>query len=210
MRGEHQKHEQGGGAEYEHRWRSALLLLKGKLGPFETNARPSAVIFHFSSIICLKDILPRQVESSTVVSDIHHIFAREQFSDLRINPLKDLSAVRDRSFSALGCRLNTKETQNHGPLARIGHLVMERDRLVGRIFSRSVDLAADQRTGSRTIGIVEQLSGQARHKLLEFLNAPDIEGAKQYRSCTLQLVENRLLIFSGPLDQVQTVNNRLK
>src|SRR5215211_6177823 len=160
--------------------------------PFKRGASLATVFFDLRLIGSLKNILPAEVNSFTVVSDVHDSFAHERFFGLRIDALKDFAIVGNRRGSSFFRRLLTVEPDLGGPVVRVGHLVMQRDMLIGRILSGRIYIPAYFNAWSSTLLIVQQLRRYCSRKRFKSFHAFHIKSAKQDASVLEQLLFNPL------------------
>src|SRR2546421_11403180 len=109
--------------------------------PLKLNTGAPTVFFYYRLARGLKDSLPGKVESFAVVSDIPHLLLHEALSNLWVDTFKDVTTIGNWCFSSLLDRGHTEKPNFHGPAGGVSILIMQRDRLIGRVFSRSVDVA---------------------------------------------------------------------
>src|SRR5437764_12880382 len=119
--------------------------------PLNLHSRLPTIVFYFFATVRLKNFPPRKIERVVIVSDVHHLFANEFFFYRRINLREDSAAVGDRRFTSSSGRLYTEKADDHGPLSRVGHLVMKRNRLMSGIMCRRIDFSAHLISRCRTI-----------------------------------------------------------
>src|SRR5437868_1950332 len=95
----------------------------------------AAMLFNDRLIIRLKNFLPGQAQPIAIISNIHNLLFRILLNGVRIQITKNFSAVSYWGSSSLLCGYQTEEPYLHGPIERIGLLVMEQNILVGRMIS---------------------------------------------------------------------------
>ena len=103
--------------------------------PFPVNPSRLTVGFHLGSILGLKDGLPGQVQAIAVVPYIHHLLLAELRADTRIDSRQHPMTIGNGCFAPLLSRCQAAKPNFHGPPARVGHFVVQRNRLGRRILS---------------------------------------------------------------------------
>src|SRR5689334_15668905 len=114
-----------------------------RTAPLSFNTRTATVVFQHALVVRLKNSLPRQPEASAEVTHVHHRLLPETLFNLAINLLREPTVVGNRRFSTLLRRDNAMEEQLQRPRERVGILVVQKDRLIGRMIGRAIDVAAD-------------------------------------------------------------------
>src|ERR1051325_11359967 len=94
--------------------------------PLEFDLGAATVSLHLLTILCLKHVLPRKVERLAVISHVHHLLVCKPIPDSRVDQIENLATIGNRSLATVRRNFNTKESEDHGPLARIRHLVVQR------------------------------------------------------------------------------------
>src|SRR5690242_13474969 len=119
--------------------RNSLANLPGaQLSIFLPGERDSCSLthcFYLCPVICLKNILPGQVKSLTIISDIPDSLFCEELTNSRIDQPVDLAVIGQRCCSSLSRRLHTIKPDLTWPMRSIGHLAVQLDKLIGWILS---------------------------------------------------------------------------
>src|SRR5205085_1887638 len=84
--------------------------------------------------VSLKYVLPREVQPFAVVPYVHHSLVRKFLANSSRDPLVHTSTIGDRCLTILRSPLHAKESELHRPRARVSEFVVQRYRLMGRIF----------------------------------------------------------------------------
>src|SRR5690242_20707953 len=95
---------------------------------------PLAKVRDAGFFVRLKHVMPREVQSISVIPHVHYALARKLLANVSRNSLVHTSTVCDGRFTALRGSLHAEEPQLHRPRASISKFVVQRYRLIGRIF----------------------------------------------------------------------------
>src|SRR5215213_463616 len=97
--------------------------------PLKLQAYPSTVGFDFRSVVCTKELLPRDVKPRHVVSNVHQALPRKHISNRRVERLIHLATIDDWGFTAVGRSLDTMEPDFQRPAVHLRTLVVRKDGL---------------------------------------------------------------------------------
>src|SRR5215218_2898925 len=87
---------------------------------------------------------------------------------------------------------------------------MQKDRLVGRVIRRGVDITGDVTAWRRAFAIFKQVSlRHGAHEALKITDAAEIETSKQDAPKLRQILIHEFAIAPGPFDESDAFHNRL-
>src|SRR2546426_3617605 len=137
--------------------------------PLKIDLRFAAISFNFRFVVCLEKTLPANIKTVGKVSHVHQPFLLKSLSCPRLHQLINLSAIEDRGLASLLCCFDAIEPDQHRPTMHVRALVVEKDRFVSRVGSRTVNFAAQLLTWKITI-LAEQLRANRGREFLKLIH----------------------------------------
>src|SRR5215471_615489 len=156
-------------------------------------------------ILRLKNYLPRNVESGTIIPDIHDFLLAELILDSLINSCCDSNCISNRCFSSLVSGLHAEECQIHRPIALIRILIVVRNAFGGWIICCRVHTFRDLCTHSCSINVIQFLVKKAVDHGLEPSLSVDIETAEKNRTVLHYALLDSLAVLMTPINEADSV-----
>src|SRR5262245_13909541 len=147
--------------------------------PFDLNAMLSAKLLDLAAITRLEDILPWKVDATLIIAKIHDFPGDEFFANFGGNAIENAMAIRDGSGAALLRRLFTIKEESSRPGVGVGILVVQWNVLVGRVFGRRIDAAAEFGARRRAVHILFKFSPHGAHHIPKSVDSAYLKSPKK-------------------------------
>src|SRR5215217_2708751 len=176
--------------------------------PFPLYVTLAAMLLDHGAVVRLEHFTPTQPETIAVVSDIQHLPPRELVNRLAAQTLENFSAIGNRRIASALRRLHAVEPNLHGPIERIGLLVMKQDGLVLGMIGRRVDALLQFRARRRTLAVFHQRGRDGPRESLELRDRSHLETAEEYRTVSEQLLLDEGPLLRSPINEINFVHLR--
>src|SRR5262245_43134148 len=175
--------------------------------PFILNIVICTVLSHFRLIGAAKDLLPPRPDAAPEVPCIHDAFLSKQISSFWADALINLPGVGQRRLASTRCRDDAMKEDFHRPGLSVRALVVQLDRLIGRVLGRGIDLVAYDAARRYPILVAERLGSNRPDKKLESGGGIDFEPPKEHRAMFQQLCVDRRSVRGCPGNEVHAVGD---
>src|SRR5688572_16114872 len=87
--------------------------------PFRLYPCFKTVCIHFGSLLSLKEILPRAMQSVTEIAHVHYLLRNKLLADCGVYEIEHRATTGERCFTSKHCRLNAIEEDFARPVQRV-------------------------------------------------------------------------------------------
>src|SRR5215213_855301 len=147
--------------------------------PLHLDPCRATIQFNCLLISGLKGSFPTKAKTISIVANVHPLLFSKALLKLFIQSLKHFSRAYYRRFTSRERGSLTKEIETQRKRQRVGMFVVRKDRLVGRIIGRRINVFCYGTARGRAFAIFEQRTGNAAADLFELGRCLHVETTKE-------------------------------